>query len=599
MKKFLEQKMTEQKMLVYDIFEDRLKTPEAENVFLEFEGRQWTYREFHAALQPVARWLMNDLGIEKGEMVGLDGTNSPEFIMLWLALEAIGAKPAFINCNLTGQALSHCVKLANARYLLADEDVRHLITTIETDLESAGSKVVYYSQATIAGLSPVDLATATPLPRERRMVADPFEPANLIYTSGTTGLPKGTIITRAKETGLQLAHTIVGIKAGDKMYTCLPLYHGAAHGLCLLPCIGVAATVVLSRKFSHAVFWPEVRQSGATHIQYVGELCRYLVNAPPSPLDKQHKVRVAWGNGMRPDVWERFRERFGIETIHELYAATDGMLSVTNANRGPFGRNAIAVRGGLWWLLNSGFEKRIRIDPDTQEVARDAAGRVIEVGVDEPGESIMWMDPGKPDEGTPTYFNNHGAAVKRRVRNAFKEGDVWFRTGDLMRQDEDGRLFFVDRLGDTFRWRSENVSTNEVSDVVGLFPDVVETNVYGVLVPNADGRAGCAAVVPVEGKGEEKINWQELARHCLDRLPRYAVPVFVRVVRQLEYTGTMKLQKGRLRSEGVELDAIEKGAKDKGEAAVDSMYWLPPGGQEYVPFRRKDLDELKGGRVRL
>jgi acyl-CoA synthetase (AMP-forming)/AMP-acid ligase II len=381
--------------------------------------------------------------------------------------------------------------------------------------------------------------------------------------------------------------------------------HGACHGLCISPCIGRGAAVVLSRKFSHRTFWPEVHRSGATHLQYVGELCRYLVNAPPGPLDRGHQVRVAWGNGMRPDVWEAFRERFGIETIHELYAATDGLGFETNPNRGDFSRGAIAVRGPLWHLLNGRNERRVRVDPDTQEVLRGPDGLAIEAHVGEPGEMISRIDPKEPDTGVPTYYGNHGAVVKRRLADVFQKGDLWYRSGDLMRLDADGRLFFVDRLGDTFRWKSENVSTNEVSDVVSEFPEIAEANVYGVLVPNSDGRAGCAAIVPIEGVQVNPkpgtglpLDFRGLAEHCLSRLPRYAVPIFIRVVRELEYTGTMKLRKGRLRSEGVDLDEIEKSAKEKGEE-VDLMYWLPPGGSEYVPFGKREFQDLKGGAVKL
>lgn len=196
--------------------------------------------------------------------------------------------------------------------------------------------------------------------------------------------------------------------------------------------------------------------------------------------------------------------------------------------------------------------------------------------------------------GTPQYFNNKSATVKRRISDVFQKGDLWFRSGDLLKLDSQGRLFFVDRLGDTFRWHSENVSTNEVSDVIGGFPQVAETNVYGVLVPNADGRAGCAAVVPTEEvlNGKE-FDFAALAAHCLASLPRYAVPLFLRVTKSLAYTGTHKLQKQKLRSEGIDVAAIKYTATD------DRMYWLPPGSQAYVPFAEKDLDALKAGRVQL
>ncbi|KAI1080095.1 fatty-acyl-CoA synthase [Whalleya microplaca] len=599
---YFTKKVQEGKLLIYNIFEDRAGTAMGDLVFLVFEGREWTYTEFHKALQPVGNWLMNDLGIEKGEMVALDGANSPEYIMIWLALEAIGAKIAFINCNLTADTLVHCIKISGARYVLADSDIRDLVSPVEQKLVESGTKTVYYSPETIGSLTDI-----TPLPSSRRTDIMPLEAATLIYTSGTTGMPKGTVITRGRQLLMSQGIAVpLNLKPGDRMYTCLPLYHASAQGLCCLKCIGSGATVVLSRKFSHKTFWPEVNASKATYIQYVGELCRYLLNAPPSPLDTSHNVHTAWGNGLRVDVWEPFRQRFGIECIHELYAATDGMGFTTNPNRGDFSRGAIALRGPLWHWWNGNSEKRVRIDPDTHEIIRGNDGFAIECKAGQAGETIWRLDPSDPDAGFPTYYSNHEAAVKRRVADIFKKGDLWFRSGDMLRLDSDHRLYFVDRLGDTFRWHSENVAANEVGDVVGMFPQVAEANVYGVLVPNADGRAGCAAIVATEGVSTDPeeiasgrgLDLKGLAGHCLAKLPRYAVPVFVRVVKQLEYTGTMKLTKGRLRSEGINLEAIEKGAKEKG-AAADAIYWLPPGQSAYVPFTSSDLQELRNEKVRL
>ncbi|KAJ3562088.1 hypothetical protein NPX13_g8699 [Xylaria arbuscula] len=572
------------------VFEDRVGTPAGDDPCLIFEGRTWTYTQFRNAIIPIANWLLKDLGVKKDEVVALNGGNTPEYLMIMFAIEAIGGATALLNCNLTGNALSHSVKLSTARYLIADKDVQKLVSPVEAELKDTGVDTVYYCPTFVEALKDTN-----PLPRERRMNLQPTDMAYLLYTSGTTGLPKGVVLPRLRPPTLgKGVGGYLRLKPGDRMYTCLPLYHASGLGLCTLPCLWSGATVVLGRKFSHSKFWPEVRESKATHIQYVGELCRYLVNAPPSPLDRSHKVRMAWGNGMRPDVWERFRERFGIECINELYGASDGITTTTNPNRGDFSRNAVSVRGPLWHLLNRD-EKRIKVDPDTLEVIRGKDGWAIEAKADETGELINKMDPNTPDAGTPQYFGNRSATTKRRITDVFSKGDLWFRSGDLMRLDSQGRLFFVDRLGDTFRWHSENVSTNEVSDVVGKFPQIAETNVYGVLVPNADGRAGCAAVVPSDDilNGKKELDFTALAEHCLASLPRYAVPLFLRVTKSLDYTGTHKMQKQKLRTEGIDISAIKE------SSAEDRMYWLPPGSQTYVPFADKDLDALKGGRVRL
>ncbi|KAJ2989651.1 hypothetical protein NUW58_g3365 [Xylaria curta] len=586
--RYIAQKTRENKLLIYNALEDRAGTPEGNNVALIFEGRQWTYTELFNALQPIANWLLKDLGVKKGEVVAVDGCNTPEFVMILLALEAIGATAALLNCNLTGNALVHSVKLSRSRFIIADKQIQNLVSAVESELRNEGIETIYYSPDFIETLKDTE-----PLPKERRMGLDPMGTAIILYTSGTTGLPKGVILPRMRL--LLLGRGIGGylrLKPGERIYTCLPLYHATALLLGMLPCLFIGATIVLGRKFSHSTFWKEVRQSKATHVQYVGELCRYLVNAPPSPLDRDHNVRVAWGNGMRADVWERFRERFGIECINELYGASDGMSFMSNANRGNFSRDAIAIRGPLWHLLNQG-EKRVLIDPDTQEVIRGKDGWAIEAKADEVGEMINWIDATEPDRGTPQYFNNKSATEKRRISDVFRKGDLWFRSGDLFKLDGQGRLYFIDRLGDTFRWHSENVSTTEVGDVLGTFPQVAEANVYGVLVPNADGRAGCAALLPTDDVlNGNKMDFAALAAHCLEKLPRYAVPLFVRVTKNLDYTGTHKVLKGKLRSEGIDLSAIK-------ESSDDQMYWLSPGSQAYVPFEKKDFDGLKAGKVRL
>ena len=351
--------------------------------------------------------------------------------------------------------------------------------------------------------------------------------------------------------------------------------------------------MTLGRKFSHKTFWPEVHASRANKLQYVGELCRYLVNAPEHPLERKHMLEMAWGNGMRPDVWEVFRQRFNIPIIHELYAATDGLGATFIANRGEFSRNAIGVRGLIWHMRNGENEVRARINPDTEDIVRGDDGFVIKATTNEPGEVLHKVDPDMKVAAFKGYFKNEQASEKRWMRNVFKQDDLWFRSGDVMRVDSDGRVFFVDRLGDTFRWKSENVSTNEVSDVMGTFNQIAECNVYGVQIPHADGRCGCATIVPQPPTTADTLDLDALTQHVVSKLPKYAVPLFLRITPQLSYTGTFKIQKGKAKREGVDLDLIEQaGSKDR-------IYWLPPNGKTYVPYQREDWDGLKAGRVKL
>ncbi|KAF2654372.1 acetyl-CoA synthetase-like protein [Lophiostoma macrostomum CBS 122681] len=582
---YMASRVASKRLLTYHVFEEQALHKRPHHPFLIFEGRTWTYRQFYDAVVSVGNWLMSDLGVQEGEVVAIDGGNSPEYYMLWFALDAVGAVVSFVNWNLTGEGLVHCVKICGSRYLLTDSDVRSNVEPSLTPLSDLGVTIHYYTPSFFASLT-----DDTPLPESRRENATLESTRGLIYTSGTTGLPKGVIMPTGRElfVGHQAA-TVLKLKPEDRMYTCMPLYHGAAHGLCTTPCIHAGATIVLGRKFSHRTFWPEVARSRATHIQYVGELCRYLLNGPPNDFETQHCVKVAWGNGMRPDVWEPFRQRFKIPVIHELYAATDGLGSTFNANAGPFTRHAIGLRGLLWNWRFGEEEVRVRMDVDTEEIVRDERGFAVRVGPGEPGQVLHRLDP-EMLAGVPGYFNNEEATGKRRIADVFQEGDLYFQSGDLMRQDASGLLFFVDRLGDTYRWKSENVSTHEVSDALGKFPSIAETNAYGVSVPGYDGRAGAASIVLAPGVSEAALDLRALAAHARSALPGYAVPLFLRVTERLEYTGTLKIQKGRLKREGVDPGLV---------TGTDRVYWLKPGEEGYLPFGRKDWEDIKAKRVRL
>lgn len=378
----------------------------------------------------------------------------------------------------------------------------------------------------------------------------------------------------------------------------MPLYHSSAAILGLVSCLMAGRTLSLGRRFSHATFWPDVRRSKATAIQYVGETCRYLLAAPPSPLDKQHSVRFAFGNGMRPDVWGRFQQRFGIETVAEFYAATEGPGGLFNKSRNAFSRGAVGRSGTImypWFALQMVI---VRLDFETNKLLRDEkTGLCIPAAWDEPGELLFRLDAKDVESKFQGYFRNRDASNSKIVRDVRRKGDAYFSSGDVMRWDREGRWWFCDRIGDTYRWKSENVSTAEVGECLGRHEAVSEANVYGVLVPGHDGRAGCAAILlhgaesAVDGQPPELSDkvLKSLAEHAMGTLPRYAVPIFLRFTRQMEMTGTNKQQKHVLREQGCDPEKVSQ--------AGDRLYWLKGG--TYVPFERKDWDEITAGRVRL
>jgi acyl-CoA synthetase (AMP-forming)/AMP-acid ligase II len=374
----------------------------------------------------------------------------------------------------------------------------------------------------------------------------------------------------------------------------MPLYHSSAAVLGFITTITAGTTFALGRKFSTKTFWPEVRASKATVIQYVGETCRYLLTAPPQidpvtgeNLDAKNDVRVAFGNGLRPDIWNKFKERFDVPIIAEFYSATEGAAGTWNYSVNDFSRGAIGRSGSISKLIFGGGSTIVKLDHETDLPYRDPKTGFCEVvPAGDPGELLYSLDPLDIEKKFQGYFNNKNATSSKVMRDVLKKGDAFFRTGDLVRSDTDGRTYFHDRIGDTFRWKSENVSTNEVSEALGLHPSVHEANVYGVELPHHDGRAGCVALLLAEAPSAKLMN--ELAAHAQKTLPRFAVPLFLRMTSGDDNkTGTNKQQKHVLRAQGVE----------PVKAGSDALFWLKDG--SYVPFTDKEWQELSAGRVKL
>ncbi|CAK7566277.1 MAG: long-chain fatty acid transporter fat1 [Sporothrix epigloea] len=353
--------------------------------------------------------------------------------------------------------------------------------------------------------------------------------------------------------------------------------------------------MALGERFSNKTFWPDVRKFKATVIQYVGETCRYLLAAPEQVdavtgenLDRMHSVRIALGNGLRPDVWNRFKDRFGIEAIAEFYGATEGMFATFNLSKNDYTMGAVGRNGWLYELAMGKNVASIVTEWSTQTPTRDpVTGLCQRSKRGEPGELIFRLPEDKIAERFQGYYGDNKATESKILRNVFRKGDAWFRTGDMLLRDSEGRTFFHDRLGDTFRWKSENVSTTEVAHVVGQHSGVLEANVYGIELPGHDGRAGCVALV-LKGPPTPEL-LRTLAKHNEKSLPRYALPLFLRVVQDASEhtTGTNKQQKHVLREQGANLDKV----------GTDQMFWLQNG--EYVAFTRSDWENLQKGLVKL
>jgi fatty-acyl-CoA synthase len=545
------------------------------------EREQLSYRALAERANRYARWALAQ-GIGKDESVCLMMPNRPEFMALWLGVTSVGGVVALLNTNLTGPALAHCINVVHPRHIVVAAELFEPFQTARAH-DTSGAKIWLHGEADANFPRidrEVDRFSGDRLTDSERCPLTIEDHALYIYTSGTTGLPKAANINHYR---LMLAsHAFAGVmdtRATDRMYDCLPMYHTAGGVVATGALLVRGGSVVLREKFSAREFWDDVVRWDCTLFQYIGELCRYLVNSPPDPKEQAHRLRLACGNGLRIDIWAQFQRRFRIPRIIEFYGATEGNVSFFN-----FDGKEGAVGRIPWFIAHRFPTKVVRYDVVTQQPLRNEQGRCIECEVDEPGEVIgkIIKDASKPGARFEGYATR-SETDRKILRDVFEKGDVWFRTGDLMRKDADGYFFFVDRIGDTFRWKGENVSTTEVEEAIGQFPDALEANVYGVEIPGRDGRAGMAAIV-----GREHFNLTGFRDHLIERLPDYARPVFLRLRNDIDVTATFKQRKIDLVKEG--FDPV---------VSDDPIYFNDPTANAFVRLDRPLYDRIRAGGVRL
>jgi fatty-acyl-CoA synthase len=545
------------------------------------ERESFTYRALAARSNQYARWALAQ-GIQKGDTICLMMPNRPEYMAIWLGITRVGGVVALININLTGMALAHCINVVTPKLVIVATELMPRLETARAFL--TGNATIWLHGEAAAGEpridSAVDALSGGALSGAEHPMLTIEDRALYIYTSGTTGLPKAANMNHYR---LMLAgHAFAGVmatKPSDRIYDCLPMYHTAG-GLVATGAVLIAGgSVVIREKFSAHEFWDDIARWNCTVFQYIGEFCRYLVNSPPHPKEAAHQLRLACGNGLRPDVWPEFRRRFRIPHVIEFYGATEGNVSLFN-----FEDKEGAV-GRIPWFLEARFPTKIvRFDIDRQQPIRDAQGFCIECATEEPGEVIgkILKDASKPGARFEGYATK-AETDKKIFHDVFEKGDSWFRTGDLMRKDADGYFYFVDRVGDTFRWKGENVSTTEVEEVIGRFPGVEETNVYGVSIPGRDGRAGMAALVLNGG-----VDLAALHAHIARSLPDYARPLFLRIRTEMDVTSTFKQKK---------IDYVAQGFDPR--ASSDPIYFDDAATGSFVRVDAALYERLRDRRIRF
>lgn len=549
-----------------------------DRIALRFETEQVSFGEFNLGVNRYAN-LLRARGVGKGDVVNLMMENSPALLMAQGACAKLGAIGALINHHLEGEALAHVHRVSGARIALVDRpSARAMLPLLAQlpglevhadvpDLVAEGSRFRPLQEEL------ADASTGEPeIPDVK--VADVFL---YVYTSGTTGFPKPAIVRHMRFTagGHSLA-ILLGEKPEDCAYAPTPLYHGYANFVGFAPAFHTGACFASRRKFSASEFLDDVRRHRVTIFAYVGELCRYLMRQPPTPRDRDHSIRLATGPGLRPDIWEAFRDRFGIARIIDSYGQTEGNVSLQNRRGrvGSCGRCAPFTHGQL---------KLARYDHEAGDLVRGPDGFLIECGVGEAGELLSRIS-----KDSPMAFDGYADArdnERKLRRDCFEKGDVYLRTGDLLRRDYASYYYFVDRIGDTFRWKGENVSTQEVQELLTSYPGIHMINVFGVQVPGAEGRAGMAVLLMED---QAKFDPVTFYRHTQEHLPVYARPAFVRLVKDMYLTSTFKLRKVELHKAGFDPNAAE-----------GPVYYRDEAKGAYLPLTQEVYERIKAGQVRF
>ncbi len=543
---------------------------------LVFEDQVVSYRALDAEANRVARWGQAQ-GVAKGDVVALLMENRPEFVIHWLGLAKIGAVTALINTNLVGRPLAHCLAVSGARHLILDAALADNWSTAAADVSDG--LAVWASGGPLPAAQDLDAdrarRSAGPLAKDVRDGLDSTDKLFYIYTSGTTGLPKAANFSHQRFVATAAGALGIGrLGPEDRMYIVLPLYHSAGGVMALGGALLSGATAVIARRFSASRFWEDCVRHDVTVFQYIGELCRYLLNSPPHPDERRHRLRVCIGNGLRPEIWELFQKRFDIPAILEFYGATEGNVVLMNVD------NKVGAVGRLPGLMRRAMGMHlVKFDVRKEEVVRGPDGFCVDCEVDEPGEAIGRISATSRFEG----YSDRKASEKKILRDVFKRGDAYFRTGDLLRRDADDYFYFVDRIGDTFRWKGENVSTGEVSEVLSTCSGVREANVYGVAVAGADGRAGMASLVV-----DDDFKLDVFCDRIVDQLPGYARPQFLRIRDEIEITGTFKHRKVEAVEEGFDPDRVS-----------EPLFSLDAKIGAYVPLDGVLYERIQAGDVRF
>ncbi len=551
----------------------------ADNIAVKFEDIQLTYKEFNEWANRYAHYFIS-LGLKRGDVIEVIMRNRPEIMFIVAAVAKLGVSASLINPDLRRKSLIHSLKITPGKIIIVDEECFNMFDDVKSDLELSADIKLHFSPNRGEITGPEEYINLAEVVKDFPIdnppcTADITVDDNLvfIFTSGTTGLPKASYYPhlRLVAGGIMIGAIHAEMTPDDTMYVTTPLYHSNAITIGYAGVFGVGATMALARKFSVSRFWDDVRKYKATIFNYIGELCRYLYNQPPKPNDSENSVKTIIGNGLRPEIWMEFKKRFGIERVAEMYGTTEhgvGWLNLLNFDKTcGFTTSTFAI---------------VKYDVENEEIVRDENDFMQKVGKGGTGLLIIRRDT----DFSFTGYTDKKETDKKLFHDVFKKGDLWVDMGDLVRDQGSNHIVFVDRLGDTFRWKGQNVSTTEVEKIFNSFEQVEISSVYGVHIPGTDGRAGMASITL---KGDiDKFDLDGLSGLLEENLPPYAIPIFLRIKSALSVTSTFKLLKSTLKKESYDVNTI-----------TDALFVMLPRELTYTSLTKEIYENIQNDKVKF
>ncbi|NVM04049.1 MAG: long-chain-acyl-CoA synthetase [Candidatus Helarchaeota archaeon] len=555
---------------------EQLASKSPERIGLHFQDTSWTWQAFNEESNRIANYFLK-FGLNPGETIALMASNSPEYLFLVCGINKIQGISGLINFNQKRQALIHSFNMVNPKLIIVDGESLPSFLEIVESLPHKNDQIFVVNNINDIPHDfmdlPIELKSASSTNPGTTFNSNLQQTAFYIFTSGTTGLPKAIIMKHQKmfTQALFVGKTIAQLTPNDVIYIVTPLYHTLAGAQTWIASILSGVKTVLKKRFSASKFWKDIQKYKVTFTNYVGVIPGYLLNQPPSEYEKNSTLKYMVGMGLKKEIWEQFKSRFKVEHIIEYYGLSEGHRGFINVDEVPgmIGRN---ISPGV--IL-------AKIDPETSEFYKNEKGFHVKCKPGDVGMVLIRVSEG----GLFSGYRDGKKTKKKLMQDVFKPNDVYFNSGDTVQLHEDSWLSFYDRTGDTFRWKGENVSTLEVESILNSHPPIVMSCVYGVAIPNMSGKAGMAAI---KLDPTIKFEMDRFSRFIDESLPRYSIPIFIRICDELELTGSLKIKKFNIKKEGYNIEILQ-----------EPLFFWDSSVKKYIPFNNSIYQEILDGKLKM